>query len=257
MLYKTVHSIDELEMRIQLHYPLPALKRLLYRFAFLLLLFLPMFRATSGQTPDQIIATVNNRLNRINDYRADVVVVCDIPSIRIKPIQARVIYRKPDKFKVKAEGILVLPKQNANFVFAALSDKDTYTAVGTGTEMINGTKTDIVNVIPSADTSDLILGKFWIDALRGLVMKSQLTTRSQGTILIEFTYGSQAGYGLPDQMVFTIDAAEFKLPKSLALDLGTSSAGKKSYTTSGKGKITLTFTGYDVNKGVTNRELEE
>lgn len=252
-----MHSIDEMEMSIQLNHPSPDSKRSLYRFAFLLLLFLPMFRAASGQTPDQIIGTVNNRLSRINDYRADVVVVCDIPSIKIKPIQARVIYRKPDKFRVRAEGILVLPKQNANFVFAALSDTDTYTAVGTGTEMIRGTRTEIVNVIPSADTSDLILGKFWIDALRGLVMKSQLTTKSQGTILIEFTYGSQAGYGLPEQMVFTIDAAEFKLPKSLTLDLGTSSAGKKSGITSGKGKITLTFAGYIVNKGVTNRELEE
>jgi len=169
----------------------------------------------------------------------------------------KVIYKKPDKFKVKAVGILVLPKQNANFLFSTLRDTTSYTAVKTGEELINGVKTQIINVIPTKDTADLILGKFWIDDAHGLVLKSQLTTKSQGTILIENTYGSMSQYALPDKMLFTIETQKFKLPKALALDLGSSLAKQGTATGDGKGRITLTFSNYVVNKGISNEEFTE
>ncbi|MFI5135524.1 MAG: hypothetical protein ACHQD9_06700 [Chitinophagales bacterium] len=212
---------------------------------------------TTAQTPNQIINTVNQRFAKINDYKADARVVCDVPSLKVNPINVKVIYKKPDKFKVKAAGILVLPKQNANFLFTTLRDTTSYTAVKTGEEIINGVKTQIINVIPLRDTTDLILGKFWIDDSKRLVMKSQLTTKSQGTILIENTYGAMSQYGLPDKMLFTIETQKFKLPKALALDIGTSSAGKETDAGDGKGRITLSFSNYVVNKGVTAKDFEE
>jgi len=212
---------------------------------------------TTAQTPNQIINTVNLRFARVNDYKADARVVCDVPSLKVDPINVKVIYKKPDKFKVKAIGILVLPRQNANFLFTTLRDTSSYAAIKTGEEIIGGVKTQIINVIPTKDTADLILGKFWIDDSRGLVLKSQLTTKSQGTILIESTYGAMLQYALPDKMLFTIEAQKFKLPKALALDLGSSGAKNETDNSDGKGRITLTFSNYVVNKGVTPQDFEE
>lgn len=210
-----------------------------------------------AQTPNQIINTVNRRFSKISDYKADVLVTVDVPSIKVNPIKAKVVYKKPDKFKVKAEGILILPKQNANFLLSTLRDTTSYTAIKTGEETVNGVNTKIINIIPSADTADLILGKFWIDDLKGLVMKSQLTTKSQGTILIENMFGSASAYGLPDKLLFIIETEKFKLPKALALDIGTNSARKNEQTGDGKGRITLTFSNYIVNKGISNEEFTE
>ncbi len=221
---------------------------------FLLLFTIHYSTFTFSQTPNQIINTVNERFSKVNDYRADVNVKCEIPSIKIDAINAKVIYRKPDKFKIKSTGILVLPKQNANFLFATIADTTQYTAVITGEEMMGMVKTQIVNVIPNKDTSDLILGKFWIDAVRGLVLKSQLTTKSQGTILIENTYGNMSQYALPDKMLFTIETQKFKLPKALSMDLNTSK--KDVVEDDGKGRITLVLTRYVVNKGVSSEELK-
>jgi len=235
------------------------LKAITMRTISLLLLTIYFSPFTSAQTPNQIINTVNERFEKINDYKADVTVTCNIPSIKIDPIKVKVIYKEPAKFKVKAAGILVLPKQNVNIFFETLKDTTAYTAVKTGEEIINGVKTQIINVIPMKDTADLILGKFWIDDARGLVLKSQLTTKSQGTILIENTYGAEVVYGLPDKMLFTIEMQKFKLPKAMALDLGTSSAKNESGSTAddGKGRITLSFSNYIVNKGVTAQDFEE
>jgi hypothetical protein len=43
------------------------------------------------------------------------------------------------------------------FFSALYGDTTSYTAVKTGEEMINGVKTQIINVIPTEDTADLIL----------------------------------------------------------------------------------------------------
>jgi hypothetical protein len=212
--------------------------------------------AASGQTPNQIINTVNQRFSKVNDYTADVNVKCEIPAIKIDGINARVIYRKPDKFKIKSTGILILPKQNANFFFTTIADTTQFTAVKTVEEMIGTVKTYVINVIPNKDTSDLILGKFWIDSERGLVLKSQLTTKSEGTIFIENSYGSMLQYALPDKMLFIIETQKFKLPKAMAMDLNSSSSKEQARADDGKGRITLSFSNYIINKGVSSEQFK-
>ncbi|MCY7409684.1 MAG: hypothetical protein LH473_05380 [Chitinophagales bacterium] len=207
-----------------------------------------------SQTPNQIINTVNQRFNKVQNYKADVLITCKIPSINVNTIKANVIYKKPDRFKIKSTGILILPKQTANFLFTSIADTTAFTAVKTGEEIIGGVKTSIINVIPNQDTSDLILGKFWIDAARGLVLKSQLTTKSQGTILIENIFGSMIQYALPDKMLFTIETQKFKLPKALTLDINRSAP--TNTVDDGKGRITLLLSNYVVNKGVSDEEFK-
>lgn len=225
-----------------------------FRFYFmkcaLVLLTMLFYLPVHSQSPNQVINTVNQRFAKVNDYTAAVNVSCDINFIKIDPIDAKVFYKKPDKFKVKATGILIMPKQNVNFYFTTLADTANYTAVRTGEELVAGAKVQVINVIPLQDSSDLILGKFWIDPVRRLILKSQLTTKSQGTILIENSYGSMSNYALPDKMLFTVDVGKFKIPKAIAADINQSTAGKPAGD--GKGRITLSFTNYVVNKGVNN-----
>ena len=120
-----------------------------------------------------------------------------------------------------------------------------------GNELINGPLTNIINIIPLSDTSDLILGKLWIDNKQNVVLKSQLTTKSNGTILMEYTYGAQLLYGLPDKMIFSVDVKKFKIPKSVSGDINNSSTETPDKTKDPKkGKIYITLTNYQINKGV-------
>lgn len=218
---------------------------------FLPILFLLSTSISWAQSPNEVINAVNYRFSKVNDYTANVNVACNIAFIKIEPINAKVFFKRPDKFRVKSTGILILPKQNANFYFTALADTNSFTAVKTGEEVLEGVKVQVINVIPHADTSDLILGKFWIDYPNGLVLKSQLTTKSQGTIQMQNIFGSMKEYALPDKMLFTVDVGKFKIPKALAADINRSSTSTTS-PGDNKGRITLTFSGYAVNKGVSD-----
>lgn len=206
-----------------------------------------------AQTGAQIIDKVNHNFAKVNDYTADMNIHLDISFIKMKDITAKVFFKKPKKFKVKAEGIVVLPKQNPNYMMAMLLDTNSYSAIKTGTEIINGITTTIISVIPSADTADLILGKFWVDASRGLILKSHLTTKSNGTLEIEHFYGSNSSYALPDKLIFTIETAKFKLPKALVADLSSNSTDDSDKPESKKGKITILFSNYLVNKGIDDK----
>jgi hypothetical protein len=118
-------------------------------------------------------------------------------------------------------------------------------------QLTNQLQTVIINVIPASDTSDLILGKLWIDNKRNVVLKSQLTTKSNGTILTEYNYGKQINYGLPDNMIFTVDVKKFKIPKSVSADINNSNSKVDDKSKDNKkGKIYLRFSDYQINKGI-------
>ena len=208
---------------------------------------------SEAQTASQIINKVNTNFNKVNDYTADMSIHLDVSFVKMKDIMAKVYFKKPKKFKVKAEGIMLLPKQNPNNIQAMLEDTSSYSAIKTGTVITNGVNTSIITVIPNSDTADLILGKFWIDANKGVILKSHLTTRSNGNLEIEHFYGVNSNYALPDKLIFTIETSKFKLPKALVVDLGSSTTEDSKKEENKKGKITIVFSNYIVNKGVDDK----
>jgi outer membrane lipoprotein-sorting protein len=83
-------------------------------------------------------------------------------------------------------------------------------------------------------------------------MKSQITTLSNGTVNVDYTYGDQISRGLPSVMTFEIDVKKFKIPKSVAADINKSSSKSKSTNTKSKGTITITLSNYKVNTGLSD-----
>ena len=82
-------------------------------------------------------------------------------------------------------------------------------------------------------------------------MKSQITTKSNGSVTTTYMYGDNVTYGLPSQLVFEIDVKAFKLPKSIASDINKTTTEKKTKPNN-KGVITITLTDYKVNTGLTD-----
>jgi outer membrane lipoprotein-sorting protein len=220
-----------------------------------LLAFLGTSQAVLAQkTPNQILYGITQKMNKVNDYTADANIRSDIPMIRILPVNAKVYFKQKDKFKVESKGIVLLPKQGFSDFYKVIRDTNSYTAVLTGQEKIQQTLTQVINIIPGVDTSDLILAKLWVDASTSLVMKSQLTTRTNGTMLIEYTYGTQKSYGLPDNLVFTVDVKKFKIPKGVATDLNKPAATAEAAKAKAgkKGQIFIRLDNYKVNGGVSD-----
>ena len=205
----------------------------------------------SAQDPQRILSNVYKNFLKVKDYSADANIKTEIPFLKMLPINAKVYFKQKNKFRVVSKSIAILPKQNFDQVYGLFADSNAYTAVPQGTEKIGTVLTNIISIIPNSDTTDLVLGKFWIDTQKSIILKSQLTTKTNGTILAEYTYGKFAEYGLPDNATFTVDVKKFKIPKAVAADLNSNTPppdekGKENK----KGKIYLTMTNYVINKGI-------
>lgn len=201
--------------------------------------------ATAQQTPNKIIYDVYHKMESIKAYQADVRIVADLPLLRIMPVNATLYYTQQEKFKLVSKGIAVLPRQGLNDLPAIIADTNSFTAITTGNEMLNGVSTVIINVIPFSDTGNVVLAKLWIDPVNSMVYKSQVTTRENGTLVIEYFYSLQKSKGLPDKIIFTVDIKKFKLPKGVATDINRTKTEEKSNKKESKyGKIFMSINNY-------------
>jgi hypothetical protein len=201
--------------------------------------------------PNGILGAVYSKLQKAQDYSVEANIKVDMPFIRMLPVKVKIYYKQKDKFKVESKSIAIIPRQGFDQITKMLSSTNSFTTMTQGEEKIGDVQTEIVNMIPLSDTSDVILAKLWIDPLQSIIIKSQLTTKSNGTIGTEYTYGSQVAFGLPDKMIFTVDIKKFKMPKSIATGNNKSETDKQEKSKGDKkGRIIIALSNYIVNKGI-------
>jgi outer membrane lipoprotein-sorting protein len=207
-----------------------------------------------GQDADVILDRIVSKINSVKDYSVDANIKANIPLIKILPVKASIYFKQKDKFKVVSKGIAILPKQGFTDVNSFLMKKNTYMTVDGGVKTIDDVKTNLVTVIPTNENSEFVLAKLWIDTKNDLIIKSQITTRSSGTVTVDYSYGTEAEYGLPNKLVFDIDVKKFKLPKSVAADLNKTEKEKQKTDKNKdqKGTITIKLSNYKINNGISD-----
>lgn len=215
-----------------------------------LLLFSILSFASLAQDADALLSGIVLKMQKVKDYKVEALITSDIPMVKILPSKATIYFKQKDKIKIDAKGIAIVPKQGFNDISKLLADKNSYTAIYMMKETVSGIATEVVSIFPKSDTSDLVLSKLWIDPVNDIVIKSQTTTRSSGTVTVEYKYGSQKSWGLPDQLIFTVDVKKFKIPKGVATDLNKKSDKKENEKEQKQGKITIDLTQYVINKGI-------
>jgi hypothetical protein len=212
--------------------------------------------ALRAQDPNLILKEVRLKLEKVADYSAQVHIHANIPMIKIDDVKAKVYYKQPNFFKVESKGIAILPKQGMGDITAFLTNEKGYTCALNGSKMLGSVQTQVISVLPLNDGTDLILVKLWIDPLKDVILKAQVTSKTNGTLDIDYFYADQVKYGLPSKMVFTIDVKKFKLPKSVAADLHQTKKKPTNSKEAQNGKITLELSNYEVNKGLSSRFFE-
>jgi outer membrane lipoprotein-sorting protein len=219
---------------------------------FVVLLNLLVSSIVFSQDADAILNRVVSKINSVKDYSVDANIKADIPLIKILPVKASIYFKQKDKFKVVSKGIAILPKQGFTDVNSFLVKKNSYMAVDGGIKTIENVKTNLITVIPTNEYSEFVLAKLWIDSKNDLIIKSQITTRSSGTVTVDYSYGAEAEFGLPNQLVFDIDVKKFKLPKSVAADLNKTEKEKEKAKKNKdqKGKIIIKLSNYKINQGI-------
>ena len=221
--------------------------------SFILLMILMTFNLL-GQKPRELLNKVQIKLNKANNYKVDIKIKVDLPYISMLPIHTKLYFKQKNQLKIETKSIAILPKQGFLQLAMLLNDTVNYSAIFQSNEIINVIKTSLINLIPNNDTSDVVLAKLWVDATNYVITKTQVTTKSSGTIKSEYIYGTQLSYGLPDIIKFTVDVKKFKIPKALAADINTSKSKKVEKKS---GEITVTLKNYEINKGIPNSVFDK
>ena len=218
----------------------------LFPFFFLLIQSLP------AQDPVTVVKQIRDKLEKINDYEADAFLKTEISFLKVPDAKVKIYYKKPDKIKIKNEnGISLVPRETLSISLYSLVNSP-FQALDGGTDMFQGVPVRIIKLLPSDENAELVLAILYIDMKRLLVLKARTTTRENGTDEVELRYGKFLATGLPDQIVFSFNTQDFKLPKGVTFDYDDGSTKKKP-ADSGKnqrGKIEITYLNYSINKGL-------
>jgi outer membrane lipoprotein-sorting protein len=204
-----------------------------------------------AQTPEELINKIKAKLEKVNDYTAKGKLKTNVVFIKAPIASVKVYYKKPDKMKIVNEnGISFIPKGSVNINLAKfLSASGNYEIVDAGKEAATGLR--ILKLLPSDETSDIVLLTLYIDEKAELVKKAKNTTRDNGTYELEMTYGKYSSYGLPDKVIFSFNTKDYKLPKGVTFDYDDGSEKKAGEEMKNKkGKVEITYSEYAINKGV-------
>ena len=222
----------------------------------LLVVFILTVVVGLGQTAEEILKGVIDKIDLVEDYQADVQIKAAIPFIKVPIAKATIYFKQKDKFKVESKGIAILPKQGMSDLTGFLSNEKKYSAVLGEAKTINEHKTRLISILPTDENSEIILAKVYISTSEDLIYRTVLTTKSSGTVSIDYEYNLNKKYGLPNKMTFTVDIKKFKMPKSVASDIRNNEK-KKKYKENEKGTIVLTFSNYLVNKGISDEVFKK
>jgi outer membrane lipoprotein-sorting protein len=219
-----------------------------------------LFTATCAfaQNETELVKKVKAKLDRVTDYQASGRMRVNVSFIDAPPSKVVVYYKKPDKFKVKKDGgISILPKGGVSVNMSTLLTGSDYEVVPAKDAVINGVVTKVVKLLPSNETSDVVLTTLFIDEANLVIRKATVTTKENGTYDIELTYGRYMDWGLPDKVVFTFNAKDFKVPKGITFEYDKGGSKKIDKLKSKKGKVEITYSGYTINKGVDDKIFSE
>ena len=211
----------------------------------------------AAQEANALVKNVKAKLDRVNDYVAEGRMKTDVAFIKAPAGRVKVLYKKPNKFKVKRDGgISILPKGGVSINMSSLLAGNAFDIIPAGESIVAGTKVKIVKLLPRDEASDVVLTTLYIDEANALIRKTNTTTRDNGTYEMEMSYGKFASFGLPDKVIFSFNTKDYKIPKGLTLDFESGETLKENKLKNKKGRVEITYSNYVVNKGVNDAEFK-
>lgn len=198
-----------------------------------------------------LVEKVKAKLDKVNDYTATGILKTDVAFIKAPVSKAIVYYKKPNHFRLqKNGGISVLPKGGVSVNMSTIISTNNFTALDAGDAVINNIKTKVIKLLPNDENSDVVLSTLYIDTVNFLILKAVTTTRENGTYEVTMYYGKYTDYGLPDKVIFSFNAKDYKLPKGITLDFDEEKPADAAKLKNKKGKIEIDYSSYTINKGV-------
>ncbi len=223
-------------------------------FSFLLLLFVLASPVCFSQDANTLLEKVRDKLNLVNNYEADAVMKTDISFLKVPKANVKVYFKKPDKIKVRNEkGISFVPKGAVSINLNSIISGNNFTVIDAGNTTIGGKQLRVLKLLPEDENSNVILSTIYIDEKSAVIIKAKTTTKDNGTFELDMAYGKYTQYGLPDNVIFTFNTRDYKVPKGITFDYDNNTQKAEVEKDKDKrGKVEIIYSSYKINKGVSD-----
>jgi outer membrane lipoprotein-sorting protein len=223
------------------------------RLILLILLFVAFESITQAQKIDVLVNNAKMKIEKVKDYEADGKMKTNVAFLKVPISAIKIFYKNPNKFKLKSEkGVSFVPKGSMSINLNNLFSGNNFTIIDAGAEFLDNTNVRVAKMLPNDDNSDLVLTTLYIDPISFLILKSKTTTKENGTYELKMKYNKYAIYGLPDEILFSFNTKDYKLPKGITFDFDDGSTNKTPIKkeTPKKGNIDIILSNYKINKGL-------
>lgn len=223
---------------------------------YIILLLILFHQNIVAQDVNVLLANVKMKLSKINDYEAQGEMKTKVAFLKLPVSSIKLYYKNPDKFKLKTDkGLSFIPKGAVNINMGSLLRNQSFTVIDAGFDLVNKIKVRVIKLLPTDDNADLVLTTLYIDPVKELIVKNKTTTKENGTYELLMKYNQYASYGLPDEILFTFNTKDYKLPKGITFDFDDQTT-KKAIEKSGKstmGEVIITLKKYFINKNMSDQ----
>lgn len=203
-----------------------------------------------NKDPYEILSEVKKEFETIKDYSVDAVISVDVYFLRVPESHAKIYFKQPDMVKMESEGFALIPKQGLNFFPVKLLDND-FTAIYVKEDKLDNIPVDVVKVIPSGDSLDVILSTIWIDPALRIIRRIETTTRETGTVEISLLYDTPGKLCLPFEVSFSFNVAGLNIPSSFTGEFGQEIENETDRQLSGT--VTVVYKNYKINIGLDDK----
>ena len=220
------------------------------------------FAGRAQVSAEQLFYQLRSKVESVNDYVADIRMRIDVSFMKIPPLGGKLYFKKPGKLKLERNGgIAILPMKTMNITLNNMIPEGGATVIDGGYDTVGKVRVRVIKVVPNNEQNDIVLTKIWIDEARMLALRTESTTRDNGTMKMDLEYGRYASLALPDKVTLFIDVKEYKVPKGVTMDYDgvdeLDAAKRNAKGKQRKGKIQITYISYSINTGLSDAFFAE
>jgi hypothetical protein len=205
--------------------------------------------------PAEVLQSVLAKQDQIMDYQVNIEIELDVDFINMPVKHAVMYYKRPHKIKYTSDEFIMLPKKGMHFSLRNIL-KDDFTSIFTGYEYIDQRRHYTIKVIPAKKKSAIVLATIWVDAASLVISKVENNTRSEGSYILDFTYGQESEL-LPAMIKIAFEMEDFNIPlKFIGKPI---KSGDKKLKQKGKktGIVYIRFSGYKINSDLSDDIFEQ
>ena len=220
---------------------------------YLILLTFFFQKNTSAQDINILVGNARAKIEKVTDYEATGKMKTNVTFLKIPIATIKLYFKNPNKFKLISEkGLSFVPKGSMSINLNTIFTGNNFIIIDAGFDKIEKTNVRVAKLLPTDENSDLVLTTLYIDPVNFLILKSKTTTKENGTYELKMKYKKYSLYGLPDEILFSFNAKDYKLPKGITFDFDDGASNKKTIKSKKpkKGEVEILLSNYIINNGL-------